>query len=90
MIKRKKTKIIQTLLTSNRKNRRNRGKFYIHLHDCSHSWIGQVTSIEIDDIQLVLCSQSSTLSGVMQSCKYFRPSVFTLTLGVGGFMLLNL
>jgi hypothetical protein len=38
-----KNKIIQTLLTSNRKNRRNRDKCYIHLHDWSLSWIGQVT-----------------------------------------------
>ena len=44
---------------------------YIHLHDCSLSWIGQVTSTEIDDVKLVLCSQASPLSEMMRSCKCF-------------------
>jgi hypothetical protein len=64
----KKNKTIQTLLTSNRKNRRNRDNLYVHLQDWSLSWIGQVTSIEIDDVKLVLCSQASPLSEMMRLC----------------------
>jgi hypothetical protein len=64
----KKNKTFQTLLTSNRTNRRNRSNLYVHLHDCSLSWIGQVTSIEIDDVKLVLCSQASPLSEMMRLC----------------------
>jgi len=67
----KKTKTIQTLQTSNRKNRRHRDNLFIHLHDLSLSWIGQVTSIEIDDVKLVLCSQASPLNKIMRSCKCF-------------------
>ena len=64
----KKNKTFQTLLTSNRTNRRNRDNLYVHLHDCSLSWIGQITSIEIDDVKLVLCSQVSPLSEMMRLC----------------------
>ena len=71
MIKRRKNKIFQTLLTSNRKNRRNRGKLYVHLHYWSLSCIGQFTSIEIVDVKLVLGSQASPLNKMMQSCKCF-------------------
>jgi hypothetical protein len=31
----------------------------------------EVTSIEIDDVKLVLCSQASPLSKMMRSCKCF-------------------
>ena len=81
MIKwRKKSKTIQTLLTFNRKNRRNRGKFYTHLHDWSLSWIGQVTSIEIDDVKLVLCSQASLVSEMMRHvCVSYVSKMIPLT-----------
>jgi hypothetical protein len=45
-------------------------------HDYSLSWIGQITSIEIDDVKLVLCSQTSRLSEMMGSCKCF-PHAFS-------------
>ena len=64
----KTNKTIQTLLTSNRTNCRNRDNLYVHLHDCSLSWIGQVTSIEIVDVKLVLCSPASPLSEMMRLC----------------------
>ena len=81
MIKwRKKSKTIQTLLTFNRKNRSNRGKFYTHLHDWSLSWIGQVTSIEIDDVKLVLCSQASLVSEMMRHvCVSYVSKMIPLT-----------
>ena len=44
---------------------------YAHLQDCLLSWIGQVTSTEIDDVKLVLCAQAYPLSAMMRSCKCF-------------------
>jgi hypothetical protein len=77
-VKKEKTKTIQTLLTSNRKNRRNRGNLYVHLYDCSLSWIGQVTSIEIVDVKLVLCSLLVKWWG--HASVFFISKMITLTL----------
>jgi hypothetical protein len=66
-----KNKTIQTLLTSNRENHKNRDNLYVHLHDWSLSCIDQVTSIDIDDVKLVLCSHISLVTEMMRSCKCF-------------------
>ena len=68
MIKRKKNKIIQRLLTSNRKNVVTAANV-IYIYMTAHFPGLEVTSIEIDDVKLVLCSQAFPFSEMMRSCK---------------------
>jgi hypothetical protein len=67
----KKTKTIQRLLTSNRKKTVETEATCMYIYMTALFPGLEVTSIEIDDVKLVLCSQASPLSKMMRSCKCF-------------------
>jgi hypothetical protein len=75
----KKTQSTHTVMTVIKimKNRRNKdtiessNTFIFYIHDCSLFWNGTDTSIQSDEDQLVLWTQSSSLIKMMLLCKYF-------------------
>ena len=72
----KKTQSTHTVMTVIKiiKNRRNKDTIEssnTYIHDCSLFWNGTDTSIQSDEDQLVLWTQSSSLIKMMLLCKYF-------------------